>query len=50
MHDKEFKILYINMGMPFWFSVGGIPKKFIFGLYAITILLYILFGLSTYFS
>jgi hypothetical protein len=41
-------IKYQNGHDPFRFSVRVIPKKFIFGLYAITILLYkyIIFGLS----
>jgi len=52
MHDKEFKLLH---NISIWacllrFSVTVITKKIIFGLYAITIWLYILFGLSTYFS
>ena len=48
MHDIKYSssyIIYKYGHALFRFSVRVIPKKFIFGLYAISVLLYIIFGL-----
>jgi len=52
MHDKEFKLLHniTIWACHFRFSVTVIPKNFIFGLCAITIWLYILFGFVNIFQ